>query len=91
MKKRNYTLGLFEAYGVELEYMIVDSRTLDIAPVADRVLSAVAGEIASEVPLGRISWSNELVLHVLELKTPDPEPKLDTKGPGYPFRLPCPR
>lgn len=77
MKKRNYTLGLFEAYGVELEYMIVDSRTLDIAPVADSVLSAVAGEIASEVPLGRISWSNELVLHVLELKTTDPEPKLD--------------
>jgi len=70
------TLCLFEGYGIELEYMIVDSATLDIVPAADRVLEAVAGESASEVDLGPLSWSNELVLHVLEMKTNGPAPSL---------------
>ncbi len=66
-------LHLFNAFGVELEYMLVDAATLDIAPVADRVIKARAGEIASEIEAGHgISWSNELVSHVIELKTTDP-------------------
>ncbi len=69
-------LHLFEGVGVELEYMIVDAETLSVLPVADRVLHAVAGEYAGEVELGAISWSNELALHVIELRTTGPAPGL---------------
>jgi glutamate---cysteine ligase / carboxylate-amine ligase len=68
---------LFERFGVELEYMIVDARTLAVLPVTDRVLHAVAGEYVSDVELGAVSWSNELALHVIELKTTDPAARLD--------------
>ena len=63
---------LFEVFGVELEYMIVDRTSLDVSPEADRVLEAAAGEIVGDVDLGEISWSNELALHVIELKTSQP-------------------
>jgi gamma-glutamyl:cysteine ligase YbdK (ATP-grasp superfamily) len=69
-------LGLFEAVGVELEYMIVASRGLAVMPVADEVLRAAAGEIVSEVAMGPLAWSNELCLHVIELKTNGPAPGL---------------
>jgi len=65
-------IGLFEGYGIELEYMIVCSETYDVLPVADRVMAAAAGEIVSDVECGEIDWSNELVLHVIELKTHAP-------------------
>jgi gamma-glutamyl:cysteine ligase YbdK (ATP-grasp superfamily) len=73
-------LHLFQAFGVELEYMIVDAETLDVRPISDQVLRAVRPTDAdedhpSEVESDRgISWSNELVLHVLELKTTEPTP-----------------
>ncbi len=62
-------LRLFEGYGIELEYMIVDRSSLAVLPVADRLLAAEAGEIVSDVERGDVDWSNELVLHVIELKT----------------------
>lgn len=67
-------LRLFEAVGVELEYMIVDSNTLSVKPVADEVLKEAAGsvEYISDYEQGDIDWSNELVLHVIELKTSGP-------------------
>jgi len=65
-------LHVFEAFGVEIEYMIVDARTLDVRAITDRVLQAVAGEIVSDVEDGEITWSNELSAHVIELKTTDP-------------------
>jgi len=65
-------LGLFEGYGIELEYMIVDATTLAVLPVCDRILQEVAGGIVGEVEAGPLSWSNELVLHVIELKTNGP-------------------
>ena len=65
-------LGLFEGYGVEIETMIVDARTLDVAPVCDRLMERVAGEAASEVERGALAWSNELALHVVEMKTNGP-------------------
>jgi glutamate---cysteine ligase / carboxylate-amine ligase len=65
-------LHLFEAYGVEIEYMIVDAKTLDVRPITDRVLEAVAGEIVSDIEDGEITWSNELSAHVIELKTTEP-------------------
>ena len=69
-------LGLFDAYGVELEYMIVDQQSLDVRPVTDLLIEAECGHIESEIDLGRISWSNELALHVVELKTTVPEASL---------------
>jgi carboxylate-amine ligase len=69
------SLHLFEAFGVELEYMIVDSRSLDVMPAADRVLE-VSGE-DTEIDRGDLAWSNELVLHVLEFKTNGPARTLD--------------
>lgn len=69
-------LQLFEAFGVELEYMIVDRDTLNVRAIADELLRAEAGEIVSDVERGAISWSNELALHVIELKTSNPAPNL---------------
>lgn len=69
-------LGLFEAFGVELEYMLVAQDSLNVLPVCDRLIEAECGSIQSEIERGRIAWSNELVLHVLELKTAAPAPQL---------------
>ena len=69
-------LGLFEGVGVELEYMIVDRATLAVRPIADELLKAVSGTYATEVDRGLTSWSNELALHVVELKTTEPAPSL---------------
>lgn len=71
------TLGLFEGFGIELEYMIVDRETLAVRPVADEVLRAVGGGYELEVELDDIAWSNELALHVIEMKSNGPVPKLD--------------
>jgi glutamate---cysteine ligase / carboxylate-amine ligase len=66
------TLPLFAGYGIELEYIIVDRDTHNVLPVADQILKAAAGEYVSDYEDGPIAWSNELVLHVLELKTNGP-------------------
>lgn len=68
------TLRLFEAFGIELEYMIVDRHSLDVRPIADELLRAAAGtdEYVGDVELGEVSCSNELVAHVVELKTTQP-------------------
>ena len=68
--------GLFEAYGVEVELMIVDEGTLSVRPECDVLMERVAGSAESEIELGPIAWSNELTLHVLELKTNGPAPSL---------------
>lgn len=70
-------LGLFQGHGIELEYMIVDAETLDPLPIADALLKDATGHLTSDFEDGDISWSNELVLHVIELKTTRPESKLD--------------
>ncbi|MCL4219132.1 MAG: glutamate--cysteine ligase, partial [Candidatus Hydrogenedentes bacterium] len=71
------SLHLFEGVGVELEYMIVDTDSLDVQPCADEVLKAVNGGYVNEVERGSLNWSNELALHVIELKTAGPAPSLD--------------
>jgi gamma-glutamyl:cysteine ligase YbdK (ATP-grasp superfamily) len=70
-------LHLFDAFGIELEYMIVDAETLDVRPIADELFRSVAGEYVSDVERGPITWSNELVAHVVELKTTTPAHSLD--------------
>ena len=69
-------LGLFEAYGIELEYMLVDRRTLAVRPVADKLLQAFTGGEPTDYDDGPVAWSNELALHVIELKTNGPTPAL---------------
>lgn len=71
------TLRAFEGFGIEIEYAIVDRDSFDVRPVADRLLEEAAGAPASELERGRIAWSNELSLHVIELKTNGPAPCLD--------------
>ncbi len=66
-------LHLFQAYGVELEYMIVDRETLNVRPIADDLLKHEIGEIGSDFENGVVTWSNELVSHVIELKSTKPE------------------
>lgn len=70
-------LPAFSAYGVEIEYMIVDRENLNVRSIADQLLQAAAGKPAAEVTRGAIGWSNELVLHVLELKSAKPVPSLE--------------
>ncbi len=73
----NEPLHLFEGFGIELEYMLVDRATLAVAPVCDELLKLVAGEPTNEIDDGPIGWSNELSLHVVEFKTNGPVPKVD--------------
>ncbi len=70
------TLGLFEGYGIEMEYMIVDRKTLQVKPICDQLIEALSGEIVNEISLGRINVSNELVLHVVEFKGNGPQKDL---------------
>ncbi len=92
-------LRLFEAFGLELEYMLVDGERLDVAPAADQLLEAAAGEladagsdargratqgaVADEVANGDIAWNNELALHVIELKCNGPRPSLAGLGKAF--------
>ncbi len=64
--------GLFEAFGIEIEYMIVRPGTLEVLPCADEILGDFAESGASEFNSGDLTWSNELVNHVIELKTATP-------------------
>jgi hypothetical protein len=65
-------LRLLEGFGVELEYMIVDRDTWQSRPVADRILRTDGERVVNELDCGQLRWSNELVLHVVELKTNGP-------------------
>lgn len=82
-------LRLFEGYGVELEYMIVDTATLRVRPVADALLKRAAGAPDGEwpsdydVPGTGITWSNELTAHLIELKTTEPARSLEGLAPAF--------
>ncbi|NNM60048.1 MAG: glutamate--cysteine ligase [Legionellales bacterium] len=69
-------LHLFEGYGVEMEYMLVKEPDLAVYPHVDKLLKKVGGELTGDFERDEIAWSNELVLHVLELKTNGPAPSL---------------
>ncbi len=68
--------GLFEVIGVELEYMIADADTLSVKPISDRVFHDVTGSYETDFINGEIEWSNELALHLIELKTSLPSADL---------------
>jgi len=72
---------LFEGYGIELEYILVNSKSLDVLPVSDKVLRSKAGRYVNEVVNSAAGWSNEFVLHVMEIKNNRPVPSLSGLGP----------
>jgi hypothetical protein len=76
-------LHLFEGFGVELEYMIVDRDSLAVLPVCDDLLCASAGAPVSEVERGVFAWSNELVQHAIEVRNTEPVPQLAPLASGF--------
>lgn len=78
----NKSLHLFEGFGVEIEYMLVGSRSLDVNPMADRIIHR-QGHRKNDVDRGDFRWSNELVLHVVEIKGARPFPSLSGLAAGF--------
>lgn len=76
-------LRWFEAFGIELEYMIVDRSTLDVKPVADELLRELGGQDCMEVECGPVAWSNELARHVIEVKTNGPRLDLERAAQDF--------
>ena len=66
-------IHLFQGYGIELEYMLVDRDTLKVKPITDELIKHETGAYQSDFENGMVTWSNELVLHVVELKSTRPE------------------
>ncbi|MCB0463332.1 MAG: glutamate--cysteine ligase, partial [Flavobacteriaceae bacterium] len=68
---------LFEVFGIELEYMLVHNSNFKVAPIVDQLLTKKEGKLTADVENGSIAWSNELVAHVVELKTNGPTSDLN--------------
>ena len=68
---------LFEVYGIELEYMLVQRSNIKVNPIVDKLLTKKNGSLTSDVENGKIEWSNELVSHVVEMKTNGPTEDID--------------
>lgn len=67
---------LFSRCGVEIEYAVVHKESLDVRPVVDELFDNVAGSFDG-FEHDDITWSNELVNHVLEMKLTEPAKSLD--------------
>ena len=78
-----WPFGLMKAIGIEIEFMIVDKRTLAVKGVADELIRAAAGSYATDIEEGAIAWSNELPLHLIELKTNGPVASLAGTAPLF--------
>ena len=52
------TLGLWQGFGIELEYAVVDRASFVVRPVVDRLLERFAGRIVGDFDDGPVSWSN---------------------------------
>jgi hypothetical protein len=72
----------FTAYGIEVEYMLVDRATLAVRSIADQLIEKYGDAASGEIKRGELSWSNELVSHVIELKNPHPTDTLSTLVDG---------
>ena len=82
-------LRAFEGCGIELEYALVRRDSLDVAPVADEALRLLSGDgtIPCDVRRGMFGWSNELTLHVVELKNADPTIPMDLLASRFQFEV----
>ncbi len=72
----NWDFHLFDRFGIELEYIIVSRETLNILPISDLLLYKAAQNYSGDYQNGDIGWSNEFVLHLIELKNTIPAPNL---------------
>lgn len=70
--------GLGQVFGVELEYMIVDQDTLDVKPIADRLIGT-----DGECDRGPFTWVNELAAHLIEIKLTHPLASLQGLAAGF--------
>jgi carboxylate-amine ligase len=68
--------GAFEAYGIEMEFMIVDRDSLAVRPVAAAVLRDGEAAATGYVARGGMAWSNEIVRHLVEVKNDPPQRSL---------------
>lgn len=68
--------SLFSVYGIEVEYPICQKSSLQILPLADVLLRDFAGATTNDVTFGEMGLSNELCLHVIEMKNEVPLPSL---------------
>lgn len=76
-------IHIFQGYGIELEYMLVDKDTLSVKPVTDELLKHELGEYGSDFENGIVTWSNELVMHVVEIKSTEPESNFNALENGF--------
>ncbi len=76
-------IHLFQGFGIELEYMLVDKETLAVKPITDELLKQELGEYGSDFENGIVTWSNELVLHVIEIKSTQPELNFNALENGF--------
>ena len=74
---------LFEVYGIELEYMLVAKSNFKVTAIVDQLLTKKNGSLTSDIENGEIAWSNELVAHVLELKTNGPTANLNNLANSF--------
>lgn len=74
---------LFEVFGIELEYMLVNNSDLKVKPIVDELLTLKNGSLSADVDNGTIAWSNELVAHVVELKTNGPTSDLNNLSDAF--------
>ena len=63
-------LRLFQGFGIELEYMVVDAASLSIAPIADQIMHEVTGEY-SDYESEKTAWSSS-----------GPPPTMPAKAPS---------
>lgn len=74
---------LFEVFGIELEYMVVEQPSLKVAPIVDQIMIWKNGTLTNDINNGVIEWSNELVAHVIEIKTNGPAPTLENLSQSF--------
>ena len=75
---------LWERFGVEMDFMIVDRDTLNVLPRADVPLGKDKdGNQLSDIEYDDIGLSNELVSHVLEFKCAHPKSTFDGLGKRF--------
>jgi gamma-glutamyl:cysteine ligase YbdK (ATP-grasp superfamily) len=74
---------LFEVFGIELEYMVVEQSSLKVAPIVDQIMIWKNGTLTNDIDNGDIEWSNELVAHVIEIKTNGPAPSLKNLSQSF--------
>jgi glutamate---cysteine ligase / carboxylate-amine ligase len=72
MTAKKKTYKLFEASGIELEYMIVDRQTLQVRPMVDQIMRNGSDKASAEIERGDLVWSTDLARHMFSLRTAKP-------------------